>query len=71
MITSIVRKVQGLLREANRRDIEVEIVFPVSPEAITTEQQVCVGCVWGGRGGMLSGVWGRCRVYVYNKTASK
>lgn len=39
MVTSIVRAVQRLLREAGRMDIQVEIVFPVSPEAITTEAQ--------------------------------
>lgn len=47
MVTSIVRTVQRLLREAQRADIEVEIVFPVSAEAITTEAQVwwCIDCV--------------------------
>ncbi|KAL4457736.1 hypothetical protein ABPG75_012601 [Micractinium tetrahymenae] len=39
MITSIVRKVQGMLRQAGRSDVAVEIVFPVSPEAITTDRQ--------------------------------
>ena len=39
MITSIVRKVQGMLRESGRKDLEVEIVFPVSPESITTPNQ--------------------------------
>lgn len=39
MITSIVRKVQGLLRGSHRNDIDVEIVFPVAPQAITTPQQ--------------------------------
>eukprot|EP00878_Enallax_costatus_P034367 GHUV01038100.1.p1 GENE.GHUV01038100.1~~GHUV01038100.1.p1 ORF type:complete len:222 (+),score=55.32 GHUV01038100.1:388-1053(+) len=39
MITSIVRKVQGLLRSVGRDDLEVEIVFPVNPSAITTSQQ--------------------------------
>lgn len=40
MITSIVRTVQGLLQDAQRPDIQVEVVFPVSSEAITTEAQV-------------------------------
>lgn len=35
MVTSIVRKVQGMLEEAGRDDIEVEIVFPVSSDSIT------------------------------------
>ncbi|KAF5842215.1 hypothetical protein DUNSADRAFT_8614 [Dunaliella salina] len=39
MITSIVRKVQSLLRASGRRDVDVEIVFPVNPSAITTAQQ--------------------------------
>lgn len=39
MVTSIVRKVQAMLRDAGRGDVEVEIVFPVSPEAITTDRQ--------------------------------
>lgn len=39
MVTSIVRKVEGMLQESGRDDIAVEIVFPVSPEAITTEKQ--------------------------------
>lgn len=32
-------QVQGMLRAAGRSDVSVEIVFPVSPEAITTDKQ--------------------------------
>ena len=39
MITSIVRKVQGMLQQSGRKDVQVEIVFPVSPESITTGEQ--------------------------------
>ena len=39
MVTSIVRKVQRLLAASGRTDVEVEIVFPVSPDAITTAGQ--------------------------------
>jgi quinolinate synthase len=39
MITSIVRKVQGMLRDVQRADVEVEVVFPVNPQAITTQGQ--------------------------------
>ncbi|KAG2486160.1 hypothetical protein HYH03_015124 [Edaphochlamys debaryana] len=39
MITSIVRRVQGMLSESGRRDVEVDIVFPVAPSAISTPQQ--------------------------------
>lgn len=38
MITSIVRKVQAMLKASGRSDVAVEIVFPVSIDAITTEQ---------------------------------
>ncbi|KAG2437634.1 hypothetical protein HYH02_011273 [Chlamydomonas schloesseri] len=40
MITSIVRKVQGLLRQSGRSDVEVEVVFPVAPSAVATPQQL-------------------------------
>lgn len=43
MITSIVRKVQGMLRDSGRHDVTAEIVFPVSPEAITTSGQTQAG----------------------------
>lgn len=43
MITSIVRKVQAMLKAAGRPDVEVEIVFPVMPKAITTPQQQVAG----------------------------
>eukprot|EP00798_Chlamydomonas_sp_ICE-L_P025242 gene25242-10888_t len=39
MITSIVRKVQGMLRESGRDDVDIEIVFPVAPQSITTAKQ--------------------------------
>lgn len=35
MVTSIVRKVQAMLKDAGRNDIQVEIIFPVSPESVT------------------------------------
>ena len=36
-------QVQGLLKSAQRPDIEVEIVFPVNPHAITTKSQKTAG----------------------------
>ena len=39
MITAIVRRVQNILRDSGRTDVDVEIVFPVASEAITTNQQ--------------------------------
>jgi quinolinate synthase len=43
MITSIVRKVQSMLKASCRSDVEVEVVFPVNPSAITTTQQQTAG----------------------------
>lgn len=39
MVTSIVRVVQSLLRHSGRDDVEVEVVFPVADNAITTPEQ--------------------------------
>lgn len=39
MITSIVRKVQGMLRGKGDHDLRVEIIFPVSPQSISTKEQ--------------------------------
>ena len=38
MITAIVRRVQQQLRDAGRRDLQVEIVFPVAPDAMVSER---------------------------------
>ena len=40
MITAIVRRVQAMLQAANRSDVDVEVIFPVAPEAITTRDQL-------------------------------
>ena len=37
MITAIVRRVQSILRDSGRADVDCEIVFPVASEAITTQ----------------------------------
>ncbi len=37
---------QVMLRQAGRSDVAVEIVFPVSPEAITTDRQAGAAQVW-------------------------
>ena len=39
MITAIVQRVEKMLKESGRDDVEVEIVFPVSPDAISTDAQ--------------------------------
>ena len=40
MITASVRRVQAMLQAAGRSDIDVEVVFPVAPDAITTADQL-------------------------------
>ena len=39
MITAIVRRVQQILSSSGRSDVDVEVVFPVASEAITTAQR--------------------------------
>ena len=39
MITAIVRQVQQILAGSGRSDVDVEIVFPVASEAITTSDR--------------------------------
>ena len=39
MITAITQRVETMLKESGRGDVEVEIVFPVSPDAISTDAQ--------------------------------
>ena len=44
MITSIVRKVQQLMRDAgDRDDVEVEVIFPVASQSISTREQTLSG----------------------------
>ena len=43
MITAIVRRVQAMLQAADRSDVDVEIIFPVAPEAITSRDQLNKG----------------------------
>lgn len=38
LITAIVSEVQKILRAADRRDLSVEVVFPVAPDAMVSEQ---------------------------------
>ena len=40
MITAIVRRVQLMLQAAGRSDVDVEVVFPVASDAITTRDQL-------------------------------
>ena len=68
MITSIVRKVQHLLKEADRSDIDVEIIFPVASEAVTEDEQF--GIVPGVQGGEGCSTAGGCATCPYMKMNS-
>lgn len=43
MITAIVRRVESMLLASGRKDVQVEIVFPVSPDAVSTGGQATSG----------------------------
>lgn len=68
MITSIVRKVQQQLKDANRSDIEVEIIFPVAAEAVAEDDQF--GIVPGVQGGEGCSTAGGCATCPYMKMNS-
>ncbi|MAA78419.1 MAG: hypothetical protein CL916_04100 [Deltaproteobacteria bacterium] len=68
MITSIVRKVQQQLKEANRSNIEVEIIFPVASEAFAEDDQF--GIVPGVQGGEGCSTAGGCATCPYMKMNS-
>jgi quinolinate synthase len=55
MVTSIVRRVQSMLRTSGRHDVSVEVVFPVNPSAITTPAQRTSGAVGVAAAQMLPG----------------
>jgi quinolinate synthase len=54
MATAVVLKVQAMLREAGRDDVAVEIIFPVSPDAIATDAQA--GSQLGGAAATAAGL---------------
>lgn len=43
-------QVQGLLQKSGRSDVDIEIVFPVDPRAITTSKQLTSGASNGSNG---------------------
>lgn len=65
MITSIVNGVQAALRQAERDDISVEIVFPVAAEAVSQDSQFAV--VPGVAAGEGCSVAGGCATCPYMK----
>lgn len=69
MITSIVRKVQGILREENA-PLDVEIIFPVASEAVAQTDDAELGVVPGVAGGEGCSTAGGCATCPYMKMNS-
>lgn len=69
MITSIVRKVQGILRE-HATGIEAEIIFPVASEAVAQTQDTELRIVPGVAGGEGCTTAGGCATCPYMKMNS-
>jgi quinolinate synthase len=70
MITSIVRKVQALLAEHERDDLEAEIIFPVASEAIAQTDDAELVVVPGVAGGEGCTTAGGCATCPYMKMNS-
>jgi quinolinate synthase len=68
MITSIVRKVQALLKQLSRDNLAVEIIFPVAGEAIAQDDSF--GVVPGVAGGEGCSTAGGCATCPYMKMNS-
>jgi quinolinate synthase len=69
MITSIVRKVQGILR-GEGAPLEVEIIFPVASEAVAQTDDAELGVVPGVAGGEGCSTAGGCATCPYMKMNS-
>lgn len=67
MITAIVERVEGLLQDANRSDIEVEIIFPVATEAVAIDHELDLGIVPGVASGEGCSTSGGCATCPYMK----
>lgn len=65
MVTAIVRQVQAKLQSANRDDISVEIIFPVSDAAVTQDETF--GVIPGVAGGEGCSTAGGCATCPYMK----
>jgi len=68
MVTSIVRKVQGLLRKHGRDDVNVDIIFPVASEAVAEDETF--GIIPGVAGGEGCSTAGGCATCPYMKMNS-
>ncbi|KAL9189407.1 hypothetical protein ACHAXT_009082 [Thalassiosira profunda] len=67
MVTSIVRSVQDILDAAACRNVEAEIVFPVSSEAVMADAESSLGVVPGVAGGEGCSTAGGCATCPFMK----
>ena len=70
MITAIVDRVQILLAESGREDVEVEVIFPVAAEAVAIDQTGDFGILPGVAGGEGCSTAGGCATCPYMKMNS-
>ncbi len=70
MVTPIVKQIRGLLAEAGRDDLEVEIIFPVASEAVAQAPESGLGVVPGVASGEGCSVAGGCATCPYMKMNS-
>jgi quinolinate synthase len=70
MITSVVRKVQGLLADSGVAGLEAEIIFPVASEAIAQTDDADLAVVPGVAGGEGCSTAGGCATCPYMKMNS-
>ncbi len=67
MVTSVVRAVQGLLRQHARTDVALELIFPVAADAVTVAGDSPLGIVPGPASGEGCSVGGGCATCPYMK----
>ena len=70
MITAIVERVERVLTDAQCRDIDVEIIFPVATDAVAIDDELGLGIVPGVSGGEGCSTAGGCATCPYMKMNS-
>ena len=67
MITSIARDIRRKLLEVNRPDVDLEVIFPVSSEAVTQDDTIGTGVVPGPASGEGCSIAGGCATCKFMK----
>ena len=70
MITAIVERVERVLADANCRNIDVEIIFPVATDAVAINDELNLGILPGVAGGEGCSTAGGCATCPYMKMNS-